>query len=337
MEPNGGGEEQRSPLCPLREGSGFPIRTSGLTSSHDGDAVVSSVARTSMTNPTDKSWECFIAYAGEDRADVVRPLADKLQEAGVKVWFDEWELRVGDSLSRKIDEGLRQSAYGVVVLSPRFFGKGWPERELSGLVQRQTAEGTKLVLPVWHEVDADQVRNCSPPLADLIATSTSRGIGTVAQDLLDAMGLSSSPSSKPAKTDSESPPSTAADQKSYPMVILQMSDLPGSTFDYPFRIENAGSVPALRIRIALNGVEVSQKASLSPYATELHRVRFERIHEARPWTISSFRIDYSDSEGTQYHTFVYCRSDGTGSWWLPTTEFKVFRGDEQLFPPPGNP
>ncbi len=73
-------------------------------------------------------WDCFIAYAGEDRASVVDPLARELLKRSVQVWYDQWELKVGDSLSRKIDAGLSESAYGVVVLSPNFFGKGWPER-----------------------------------------------------------------------------------------------------------------------------------------------------------------------------------------------------------------
>jgi hypothetical protein len=57
----------------------------------------------------------------------------------VKVWLDEHELTVGDSLSEKIDEGLSQSRFGAVILSPAFFAKHWPKKELSGLRDRADA------------------------------------------------------------------------------------------------------------------------------------------------------------------------------------------------------
>ena len=77
--------------------------------------------------PEDKEYDVFISHAGEDKADVVRPLAEALRERGLAVWYDEFELRIGDSLRRKIDQGIRSSRFGVVVLSPSFFGKGWPD------------------------------------------------------------------------------------------------------------------------------------------------------------------------------------------------------------------
>ncbi len=63
----------------------------------------------------------------------MRGLAAELARLGLRVWFDEWTLRLGDSLRRKIDEGLRASSFGVVVLSPGFFTKSWPQAELDAL------------------------------------------------------------------------------------------------------------------------------------------------------------------------------------------------------------
>jgi hypothetical protein len=76
--------------------------------------------------------DVFICHASEDKADVARPLAEALRNEGINVWLDEFQMRVGDSLRRKIDEGLRNSAYGVVILSPSFFLKQWPQWELDG-------------------------------------------------------------------------------------------------------------------------------------------------------------------------------------------------------------
>jgi uncharacterized membrane protein YqiK len=61
----------------------------------------------------------------------------------------------------------------VVVLSPSFFGKGWPNHELDGLVTREVAGGRQLILPIWHNVTRADVIGYSPPLADKVARSTS--------------------------------------------------------------------------------------------------------------------------------------------------------------------
>ena len=67
------------------------------------------------------------------------------------MWIDESELFVGDSLRAKIDEGLAQSQFGIVILSPSFFSKHWPQAELDGLAARE-ANGEKRILPVWHNL-----------------------------------------------------------------------------------------------------------------------------------------------------------------------------------------
>jgi hypothetical protein len=66
-------------------------------------------------------WDVFISHASEDKADVARPLCELLTQAGLTVWLDENELRMGDTLRTKIDNGLANCRYGVVVLSEAFF------------------------------------------------------------------------------------------------------------------------------------------------------------------------------------------------------------------------
>jgi len=73
-------------------------------------------------------WDVFICHASEDKDSFVRPLAMGLQEAQLKVWYDEFTLNAGDSLRRSIDKGLAGSRWGLVVLSPYFFAKEWPQR-----------------------------------------------------------------------------------------------------------------------------------------------------------------------------------------------------------------
>lgn len=135
-------------------------------------------------------WDVFISHASEDKEAVAQPLTKFLRQAGLKVWLDENELTLGDSLSKKIDEGLAHSTYGVVILSEHFFRKQWPPHELAGLAAKQLIQGRKVILPIWHGVDQSFIVRYSPPLADAVAVSTSAGLKKVADDILGAVRLS---------------------------------------------------------------------------------------------------------------------------------------------------
>ena len=136
--------------------------------------------------PSTGQWDVFISHAGEDKEDFVRPLARALRARGLLVWFDELTLTVGDSLRRSIDRGLASSRFGVVVISAHFLDKEWPQRELDGLAAREV-DGTKVILPVWHNITAEQLRARSPMLADRVAAMSSNGIDRVVDDLARAI------------------------------------------------------------------------------------------------------------------------------------------------------
>lgn len=118
-----------------------------------------------------ESHDVFISHASEDKDDIVRPLANALTAQGLKVWYDEFTLRIGDSLRQKIDRGLATSKVGLVVLSPSFISKGWTNYELDGIVTR-TVSGEQILLPIWHNITKQQVIDDSPSLADKVARST---------------------------------------------------------------------------------------------------------------------------------------------------------------------
>ena len=120
--------------------------------------------------------DVFISHATEDKDAVARPLAEELQRRGIRVWYDEFVLRLGDSLRREIDRGLGSCRFGVVILSHQFFAKKWSQHELDGLAAREIARGSKLILPVWHQLDVETICKYSPTLADKVGISTSGGI-----------------------------------------------------------------------------------------------------------------------------------------------------------------
>lgn len=129
------------------------------------------------------NWDVFISHASEDKALVARPLADLLRGSGLTVWLDENELRIGDSLRAKIDQGIADSRFGVVIISEAFLRKDWPQRELDGLAALESLQ-RKVILPVWHGVDGPFIARYSPLLASKLAANTDKGLGTVATEVL---------------------------------------------------------------------------------------------------------------------------------------------------------
>ena len=137
---------------------------------------------------TDYQYDAFICHASEDKVDVVEPLATELVQRGLDIWYDAMTLKIGDSLRRKIDEGLAKSRFGLVVLSPDFFNKEWTQYELDGLLAREMADAAKVILPIWHNVGAKEVRSYSYPLSIRLAGNTNKGINHLADELSEVLG-----------------------------------------------------------------------------------------------------------------------------------------------------
>ena len=92
--------------------------------------------------------DIFICHASEEKSTVVRPLTAALQDAGMTCWVDEDEIHWGDSITQKVNEGLRISRFVIAVLSEDFIGKPWPERELLSMLNIESSTGVVKVLPL---------------------------------------------------------------------------------------------------------------------------------------------------------------------------------------------
>src|SRR5262245_61828890 len=89
----------------------------------------------------------FISHSHRDK-EIVRKLATDLREQGVKTWVDEMEIRVGDSIVERIDEGLRQADYILVVLSRDSISSTWVRREIAGAIARDPSAASRSLIPV---------------------------------------------------------------------------------------------------------------------------------------------------------------------------------------------
>lgn len=96
------------------------------------------------------STDLFISYSTADAAFVAR-LAQDLNSRGIKVWWDKWMMKVGDSLHQKIDEGITNSAWLGVVLSPNSIHSPWVEKELNSALMKELEQREVFVLPILYK------------------------------------------------------------------------------------------------------------------------------------------------------------------------------------------
>ena len=97
-----------------------------------------------MHNAEARWWHTHLRDRNR-KESIARPLTEELEARGLRVWFDNQEILIGDGIRQKIEEGLAQSRYGVVILSKPFISKFWTNFELDGLIER--VDTRQLLLP----------------------------------------------------------------------------------------------------------------------------------------------------------------------------------------------
>ena len=118
-------------------------------------------------------YDVFVSHAWEDKESFADEFVDELRKLGISVWYDTSQIRWGDSMRQRIDDGLNKSRFGVVILSPNYIaeGKYWTKAELDGLFQLESIRG-KAILPIWHDLTKKQVMEFSPIIANKKAMTT---------------------------------------------------------------------------------------------------------------------------------------------------------------------
>jgi hypothetical protein len=89
----------------------------------------------------------FLCHASEDKPTAV-DLASALMSRGVAVWLDQWEIKVGDSIVDKINQGIEAASHLAILISKHSASKPWVVREMSAALMRQLANRSIRVLPV---------------------------------------------------------------------------------------------------------------------------------------------------------------------------------------------
>jgi hypothetical protein len=137
------------------------------------------------------SWEkplAFISYDLRDREAIAKPLALALQKIGCPVWYDEFSLKVGDSLRASIEKGIKECRKCVFIITPNFLANGgWAKREYESIFTRELVEKQNVILPICQGVTFQEIYAYSPVLADRVAVQWKDNADEIARRLAAAI------------------------------------------------------------------------------------------------------------------------------------------------------
>jgi hypothetical protein len=121
-----------------------------LARSAGANDVLDLIFDDSPDRATKKRPKFFLSHSSVDKPFVSR-LANDLQGKRVPVWFDRWELKVGDSLTQKIEDGISESSWLAVVLSRNSVKSAWVRKELAAAQALELHNRNVFVLPLLVE------------------------------------------------------------------------------------------------------------------------------------------------------------------------------------------
>lgn len=114
--------------------------------------------------------KAFISHDSKDKELIAKRIAKGLASRLCPVWYDEYSLKIGDSLRESIEKGIKEACKCIVIITPNFLNNlGWSKTEFSSIFTRELVNNERVILPIWYGVTAKEVYEYSPSLADTFA------------------------------------------------------------------------------------------------------------------------------------------------------------------------
>lgn len=119
-------------------------------------------------------FDVFLSHSSLDKDIFVSELSEKLSNKGLKVFEDVKVFKIGQSQTDMMNMGILNSRFVVIFLSKNFIDSGWSQYEFKSFLNREINEKRVIILPIWHEVSVDDVRQYNPYIVDKYAFNTSK-------------------------------------------------------------------------------------------------------------------------------------------------------------------
>jgi len=130
----------------------------------------------------------FISHDTRDKEEIASKIAFGLEKRMCPVWYDEYSLKVGDSLRESIEKGLKECKKCILILSPNFIkNTGWTKTEFNSIFTREIMEKKNIILPVWCGISKEELYEYSPILVDRVGLNIDKGIENTINDLYKAI------------------------------------------------------------------------------------------------------------------------------------------------------
>lgn len=124
----------------------------------------------------------YIIHAGEDR-NIAIEISNELIKNGYDVWLDLSNLNSGELVTTGINRGIKDSDYAIVIVSPSYLKKGFPNIEFASfLLKKKLYNNT--IIPIWHDIDLEQVRIEEPLLSCFVGIESKIGISNIIKNIL---------------------------------------------------------------------------------------------------------------------------------------------------------
>jgi hypothetical protein len=114
--------------------------------------------------------KAFISHDSKDKDFIAKKIAKGLSSRLCPVWYDEYSLKIGDSLRESIERGIKEAHKCVLIVTPNYLNNlGWGKTEFNSIFTRELIKKEKVVLPIWFGVTVEEVYEYCPSLADTFA------------------------------------------------------------------------------------------------------------------------------------------------------------------------
>ncbi|MEM7656302.1 MAG: TIR domain-containing protein [Bacteroidota bacterium] len=128
------------------------------------------------------SYDLFVSHALEDQISLTQPLVEALRAKGIRLWYSSENLQIGDTLSSEVNQAIRQSRYCLAIISPAFLDSWWMQQELDAFVALET-DHRKRILPIWHQLTYEDVKDHLPLHAGRFALSSERSLEELVNEI----------------------------------------------------------------------------------------------------------------------------------------------------------
>jgi len=144
-----------------------------FTLAYKGISHAEQIINATTSAKADIKYDVFICHASEDKEAFVDPFNAELESKGITAFYDKISIAWGESVVRKINEGLAHSKVGVIVISDDFMKKEWPNTEIDTLINLMINDKKRL-LPILHNISYESMAQKYPLIASLSCRDSSK-------------------------------------------------------------------------------------------------------------------------------------------------------------------